>query len=182
MERVILKEKVRCGSSVGEFSMKYVFGLPDHNGRRFDDLTVWIDSRNYKAESLAGMEAEAMCKAQKIYEVMLRDANAALNSVRYKQDGRDVKATLKSRGKIHGDYEAQSGITNKIKSIMRNANRWGALRPAQQEALDMIASKMSRILEGDPNHSDHWHDIAGYATLVERSLPDTDPTQTELDV
>ena len=34
----------------------------------------------------------------------------------------------------------------------------------------MIAVKISRILTGDPSHADNWHDIAGYATLVERRL------------
>jgi len=36
----------------------------------------------------------------------------------------------------------------------------------QAEALDMIFSKIARILNGDPNHLDSWTDIAGYATLV----------------
>ena len=40
------------------------------------------------------------------------------------------------------------------------------LSPDQAEALDMIAHKIARILNGDPNHHDHWHDIAGYATLI----------------
>jgi hypothetical protein len=38
------------------------------------------------------------------------------------------------------------------------------------EALDMIAVKISRILTGDPNYSDNWHDIQGFAKLVENRL------------
>ena len=34
----------------------------------------------------------------------------------------------------------------------------------------MIAHKIGRILAGDPNHIDHWLDIAGYATLVAKEL------------
>ena len=34
----------------------------------------------------------------------------------------------------------------------------------------MIVHKIGRILAGNPNHSDHWHDIAGYATLVDAQL------------
>jgi len=34
----------------------------------------------------------------------------------------------------------------------------------------MIAHKIARIINGDPNHLDSWHDIAGYATLVEQEL------------
>ncbi len=32
----------------------------------------------------------------------------------------------------------------------------------------MICLKISRIVTGDPEHPDNWHDIAGYATLAER--------------
>jgi hypothetical protein len=38
----------------------------------------------------------------------------------------------------------------------------------QREALDMILHKIARIVNGNPNETDHWHDIAGYATLVEQ--------------
>ena len=34
----------------------------------------------------------------------------------------------------------------------------------------MITNKMARIVNGDPNYIDNWHDIAGYATLVEQEL------------
>jgi hypothetical protein len=46
---------------------------------------------------------------------------------------------------------------------------WESLSYQQAEALDMIASKLSRIM-CNPNHKDSWHDIAGYATLVEETL------------
>jgi hypothetical protein len=42
--------------------------------------------------------------------------------------------------------------------------------PIQVEALEMIAHKIGRILSGDPNHQDHWDDIAGYAKLVSERL------------
>jgi len=34
----------------------------------------------------------------------------------------------------------------------------------------MNAHKIGRILNGDPNWSDSWHDIAGYAQLVANRL------------
>ena len=40
----------------------------------------------------------------------------------------------------------------------------------EQEALDMIFHKIARILNGDPNYADSWHDIAGYATLIDKEL------------
>lgn len=35
-----------------------------------------------------------------------------------------------------------------------------------REALDMIAHKIGRILNGDHDYADSWDDIAGYARLV----------------
>ena len=34
----------------------------------------------------------------------------------------------------------------------------------------MIAHKIGRILNGDPNYADSWVDIAGYAQLVANEL------------
>jgi hypothetical protein len=36
----------------------------------------------------------------------------------------------------------------------------------QRESLEMIAHKISRIVNGDANYMDSWVDIAGYAQLV----------------
>jgi hypothetical protein len=52
----------------------------------------------------------------------------------------------------------------------RKAEGWKRLSVGQREALEMIAHKIARILSGDPNHKDHWEDIAGYAELVVREL------------
>jgi len=43
----------------------------------------------------------------------------------------------------------------------------------QWEALEMIATKLSRIVNGNPNKIDNWDDIAGYATLVADRLRGT---------
>jgi hypothetical protein len=44
------------------------------------------------------------------------------------------------------------------------------LEDDQAEALEMIANKIARILNGDPDYADSWTDIAGYATLVAERL------------
>jgi hypothetical protein len=36
--------------------------------------------------------------------------------------------------------------------------------------MDMIFSKLARIINGDANHIDSWLDIAGYAKLVSDRL------------
>jgi hypothetical protein len=53
---------------------------------------------------------------------------------------------------------------------MHRSSKWKYLSPMQREALDMTAHKIGRILAGDPDHKDHWDDIAGYTTLVAREL------------
>ena len=45
------------------------------------------------------------------------------------------------------------------------------LVPEQRHALDMIADKVARILAGDPQHTDHWLDIGGYAALAAKAEP-----------
>lgn len=81
-----------------------------------------------------------------------------------------VEQTLEDRKKTHGDFRNHSAVTQAIKHAMRCRSSWNHLSDAQQEALDMIAHKIGRVLAGDPNHDDHWHDIAGYAMLVERQI------------
>ena len=55
---------------------------------------------------------------------------------------------------------------------MIDSPNWAALSDDKKEALGMIAHKIARILNGDPEYGDSWHDIAGYAKLVEDSLND----------
>jgi hypothetical protein len=83
----------------------------------------------------------------------------------------NIQDTLEERAgryEVHGDYEAGSAIAVQLKDVLRAAPAYAALRPAHKQALDMIADKISRILNGDPLYADNWHDIAGYATRGEQ--------------
>jgi hypothetical protein len=53
---------------------------------------------------------------------------------------------------------------------MRQSSGWDHLGNEHAEALEMIAMKIARILSGNPNFSDHWEDIEGYARLVSNEL------------
>ena len=81
-----------------------------------------------------------------------------------------VEHTLYERGKRYGEFAPHAKITQDIKRAMWYCEGWAKLSDAQAEALEMIAHKIGRILNGDPNYADSWHDIAGYARLVEREL------------
>jgi hypothetical protein len=75
-------------------------------------------------------------------------------------------ALIAERAKTHGDYSVQTIIAQKIKRAMCDTDSFHCLSPQHKEALDMIAHKIGRVLAGDPNHRDHWDDIAGYAQLA----------------
>ena len=78
----------------------------------------------------------------------------------------EVEQTLEERGKRYGNYLQQTRISKALQNRMRMVESYKELDPDMQDALEMIAVKISRILNGDPDYSDNWHDIAGYATLV----------------
>jgi transposase len=80
----------------------------------------------------------------------------------------DVDVILDERAITYGCFVDVAEIAQEIKATIRigETNRSVELPVDQSEALDMIASKIARILNGDPNHTDSWIDIAGYATLV----------------
>lgn len=101
----------------------------------------------------------------------------------------DIDAILTERGNRYGKFTGHAMITQILKAAlsgywstardMMDANqddaretrlalqeKWRHLAPDQREALEMIAHKIGRILNGDPNYADSWADIAGYAKLV----------------
>ena len=82
----------------------------------------------------------------------------------------NIKETLDEREKTHGDFANHALISQKLKLAMFHSGCWEGLSNVQQEALEMIQHKVARILNGDSDYKDHWHDIAGYATLVEKEL------------
>ena len=81
-----------------------------------------------------------------------------------------VDDTLKARGKTYGVFADNAHTAQRLKDTIRGSLGWSRLVPDQREALEIIASKISRILHGDPEYVDNWHDIAGYALLIERRL------------
>ena len=84
----------------------------------------------------------------------------------------DIQATLDERGSRYGDFMGHAEITCELKGIIAQyaITREKKLEPDQIEALDMICHKIGRILNGDPDYADSWHDIAGYAQLVANRL------------
>ena len=80
--------------------------------------------------------------------------------------GNTIDATLAERGSRYGSFTGHAAVTQRIKHALAASDKWHTLEPDQKEALEMIAHKMGRIVNGDPNYRDSWHDIVGYAKLV----------------
>lgn len=85
-------------------------------------------------------------------------------------DAPAIAATLAERGARYGSFFDHALIAQSMQSLMRQTDGWDGLAPDMQQALTVIADKIARILNGDPTYVDNWHDIQGYALLVERRL------------
>jgi hypothetical protein len=87
----------------------------------------------------------------------------------------DIDKLLVERGANYGRFQDQASISQELKCCLRNNSNWGMMEGYHQEALDMIAHKIARILNGNPDFLDSWDDIAGYAMLVSKILRGENP-------
>lgn len=82
----------------------------------------------------------------------------------------DITAVLTERGARYGKFSTHARIAQHLKMEMQRTAGWHELGASGREALEMIAHKIARILNGDPTYADSWVDIAGYAQLVADQL------------
>ncbi len=80
----------------------------------------------------------------------------------------DIGDVLRERGSRYGQFTDHAALSQKLKAVMiaHDSDNYDKMAPVQREALEMIAHKVARILNGDPDYADSWRDCAGYATLV----------------
>ena len=83
----------------------------------------------------------------------------------------EIKSVLAERGSRYGEFKDNARVSQNIKVAMQDG-RWSDLPADKAEALEMIAHKMARIINGDPDYKDSWTDIIGYAKLIEETLND----------
>lgn len=84
------------------------------------------------------------------------------------------------RGPVHGNFAEGAGITQSIMDMLSKASSWPRMNAAQKESVHMIVHKVHRIVTGNPNHQDHWDDIAGYAHLGAQSSDGMAPAPVAL--
>lgn len=81
-----------------------------------------------------------------------------------------IDTTLAERGTRYGEFGEHARITQNVKRAMQDSPNWASLPDDMKEALEMVAHKVGRILNGDPNYHDSWHDVIGYTKLVADKL------------
>ena len=97
-----------------------------------------------------------------------QEVSNRVEQLRSIEEARQVEATLAERQNQYGDFSKVAGVSQHLQSVILAAG--ADFDDVQQEAIQMICSKLARLACGDADHVDSWHDIAGYATLVVKDL------------
>lgn len=97
-----------------------------------------------------------------------------------------IAETLAERGARYGDFTDHASLCQQIQDVMRfddltPRSGWARLTSDKRQALTVIADKIARILTGDPDYADNWHDIQGYAKLAEDRCVDKTLPQLDLE-
>lgn len=164
-------------STIGMFSSDYSgFSYPKYIANNIDgefsDYTMTdfgID--NFKLitiQELKDMVNQVQDEPFLTPETTLNDQYAEIEQVRQQT----IEATLAERQAQYGCFEDVARTTGKIMEALSEVrvNGLNDLPYPHRMALYMIASKMARIVNGDFNHKDGWHDIGGYSKLIEDLL------------
>lgn len=77
-----------------------------------------------------------------------------------------ISKILEERGSRYGDFADNAETAQALKMVLYRSAGFGNMSPVQQEALEVICQKISRIVTGNPNYDDNWLDIIGYTQLV----------------
>jgi hypothetical protein len=84
----------------------------------------------------------------------------------------NIDNVLEERGNRYGPFIGHANIAQDLKRCLRAhlIAREKTLADDQMEALEMIAHKIARIVNGDADYADSWVDVAGYAQLIASRL------------
>lgn len=74
----------------------------------------------------------------------------------------NLSQTLNDRGEQYGSFKDMAALAVHLKGQLHSPR----MNAVQHEAIDLICTKLARIVTGNPHNRDSWHDIAGYASLV----------------
>jgi hypothetical protein len=79
-----------------------------------------------------------------------------------------IETTLAERGARYGSFEEHATIAQAIQDAFRiYPEKWEKLPPVIKQGFTTLADKIARTLNGDEYYDDNYHDIGGYAKLME---------------
>jgi len=142
----LLKKKLAEG--VGEVVDTVRHTASEHTDKIKEMIEDWRTEAEADAEAALGMPCTRECMSE--------------------PEVGEVDAILNERAATYGSFISVALFAQEMKEVIRSAldEQNVTLQADHQEALDMIASKIARIITGNSQHRDSWLDIAGYATLV----------------
>lgn len=84
----------------------------------------------------------------------------------------NVEDTLAQRNNVHGDYAKSASIKDEVLARLECTPNWEKMDSVGRQTIRMIVEKLGRVMFGDWSFVDHWHDIAGYSTLMQHHCED----------
>lgn len=125
----------------------------------FDHEAVWLNE-NWMRVSFDVRNVKVLW-----FRESLNDKIATAEAAR--QESKSIDATLAERQSQYGSFTGVANTTGQLMAVIKNSPNGHTMPYAHEEALHMICSKIARIVNGDFNHLDSWHDIGGYSKLIE---------------
>lgn len=66
----------------------------------------------------------------------------------------------------YGVFVSSAILSQEIKKVMHSGFSFDSLKADKKEALEEIANRISRIVNGNPDEKRPWEEIRNYANLV----------------
>ena len=175
---VDLSEKlVICSSDAAAYS---------EAARKLDLDEIALKLRNGysldKAETLAwnqSLKHKADCIFLTVKDTVFCDCGEAKRVFESLASENSVNQTLASRQSVYGDFKEVARTATRLKSAIRRSD--AILSAVHREAIDMIMTKIARIVNGNPDHEDSVLDIAGYATLMLNDIRERKRVSAEME-
>lgn len=161
----ILKEELQRIKIVAEREKNRA----DAHSDSFADLQEELEATIKQRDEL---DREITCLHEKHFQQRVEKDREqyASNTRAHYEEKTGIDAILAEREKTHGSFETHAECTLSLEYTLYSFKGKAFYTPVMQEGLHMIFHNLGRIAAGCATHKDHWDDIAGYATLVSRSL------------
>lgn len=81
---------------------------------------------------------------------------------------------LRARGSVYGQFTDCAHVAQRLKGVAAQSPGWARMSDVQRESLELVFTKLSRMLAGDPEYLDNLVDIIGYTQLIINYLEEPD--------